>query len=94
MKNFKTNQNFVKELSNTHKIILLQEHWLYGFETAILEKIYDNSDYLVKCVDDADPILPVQPPRGYAGTGILWHKDLNHLITAIPDGSDRMPLLR
>ena len=90
VKNFKTNLNFVKELSNTHKILLLQEHWLYGFETAILEKIYDNCDYLVKCVDDADPILPVQPPRGYAGIGILWHKDLNHLITAIPDGSDRI----
>ena len=90
VKNFKTNLNFVEELSNTHKILLLQEHWLYGFETAILEKIYDNCDYLVKCVDDADPILPVQPPRGYAGIGILWHKDLNHLITAIPDGSDRI----
>ena len=75
VKKFKTNLNFVKELSNNHKILLLQEHWFYGFETAILEKIYDNCDYLVKCVDDADPILPVQPPRGYAGTGILWHKD-------------------
>ena len=69
-KNFKTNQNFIKDLSNTHRILVLQEHWLNRFETAILEKIYDNSNYHVKCVDDVDLILPVQPHSGYAGTCI------------------------
>ena len=63
VKNFKTNQNFIKDLSSSHKILVLQEHWLYGFETAILGKIYDHSNYHVKCVDDANPILPVQPSK-------------------------------
>ena len=30
------------------------------------------------------------PPRGYSGTCILCHRGLNHLVTPISDGSDRI----
>ena len=90
MKNIKTNLNFVCSLTSKSKIILLQEHLLYGFETSLLQQIFGNSNFHVKCVDDADPIPPVQPPRGYAGTCIVWSSDLNHCVSPISDGNDRI----
>ena len=89
VKNIKTNLNFVYHLASKYKIILLQEHWLYGFETSLLQQVFNNSNFHVKCVDDKDPLSPVKPPRGYAGTCVLWSSDLNHCISPIPNGSDR-----
>ena len=68
----------------------MQEHWLYRFETVIAQQVFDNSNYHIKCVDDLDPLPPIQPPRGRAGTAILWSKSLNNRITPLPDGSDRV----
>ena len=64
VKNLKINLNFVVSLSKSHNIIILQEHWLYGFESSLAQQIYNNSNFHIKCVDDLDPIPPVQPPRG------------------------------
>ena len=80
----------VKNLSKSHNIIILQEHWLYGFESSLAQQIYNNSNFHIKCVDDLDPIPPVQPPRGHAGTCILWENDLNHCIKVMPDGGHRV----
>ena len=90
VKNLKTNLNFVVSLSKSHNIIILQEHWLYGFESSLAQQIYNNSNFHIKCVDDLDPIPPVQPPRGHAGTCILWENDLNHCIRVMPDGGHRV----
>ena len=43
-----------------------------------------------KAVDSTDPIMPVQMPRGYGGVGILWKKDIDHLVTIVPDGGNRI----
>ena len=37
---------------------------------------------------DGDPVLPVQMPRGYGGTAVLWQKKIDHLITPIIDGGN------
>ena len=47
-----------------------------------------------KAVDDSDPIPPIQKPRGYGGVGILWRKSLNHLVTVLEDGSERIQCVR
>ena len=90
VKNMKTNMAYLTCLAKTHTIILVQEHRLYGFETTIAQQVFDNSNYHVKCVDNLDPLPPIQPPRGRAGTAILWKKSLNHGITPLTDGSDRV----
>ena len=41
-----------------------------------------------KAVDSGDPITPVQMQRGYDGIGILWKKDIDHLVTELPDGGN------
>ena len=90
VKNMKTNMGYLQCLANIHPIILVQEHWLYGFESVIAKQVFDNSNYHIKCVDDLDPFPPIQPPRGRAGTAILWNKPLYNCITTLPDGSDRV----
>ena len=90
VKNMKTNMTYLQILAKTHPIILLQEHWLYAFETTLAQQVYGNSNYHIKCVDNIDPLPPTQPPRGCAGTAILWNKSLNLCISPLPDGSDRV----
>lgn len=34
--------------------------------------------------------MPVQLSRGYDGVGILWKKDIDHLVTVLPDGGSRI----
>jgi exonuclease III len=43
-----------------------------------------------KCVDMSNPITPIQRPRGYGGTAILWNQDLDHLVQRLPDGNERI----
>ena len=43
----------------------------------------------VKRSDGQDPVSRVQPPKGHAGTCLVWRKDLNHCIRPLPDG-DRL----
>ena len=86
----KTNLNYLTSLSKSHSILIVQEHWLYAFESSIVQQIYNNSNYHIKCVDDLDPIPPIQPPRGHAGTCILWKKEINHYVNILPDGGHRI----
>ena len=41
-------------------------------------------------MDTGNPILPVQMPRGYDRVAILWRKDIDHLVTTLPDSSNRI----
>ena len=86
----KTNMTHVISIAKTHPIILLQEHWLYAFETNLAQQVYGNSNYDIKCVNDIDLSPSHATPRGHAGTAILWNKSLNHCISPLPDGSDRV----
>ncbi|MEW8547288.1 MAG: reverse transcriptase family protein, partial [Candidatus Thiodiazotropha sp.] len=90
VKNMKTNIMYLQSLAKAHSVILVQEHWLYAFESALAQQVFENSNYHIKCVDDLDPLPPTQPPRGRAGTAILWSKSLNHCINPLPDGTDRV----
>ena len=43
-----------------------------------------------KAVDTGDPMLPVQMPRGYGGSAILWKRTIDHLVRVLQDGGNRI----
>ncbi|MEW8548401.1 MAG: endonuclease/exonuclease/phosphatase family protein, partial [Candidatus Thiodiazotropha sp.] len=67
----------------------MQEHWLYNYQSTFVDQNFQQCTFL-KCVDDNDPILPSQHPRGHAGTGIFWSPAIAHCVKAVPDGGHRM----
>ena len=89
-KNLNTSKHAIDKLSQNYDIILLQEHWLFDCQLHKLKEFHENYSGVGKAVDSDDPILPVQMPRGYGGVGILWKKDIDHLISVIPDGGNRL----
>ena len=44
----------------------------------------------VKADDTGDPFLPVQMQRGYGRTDTQWKKKVDHLVTALLDGDNRL----
>jgi hypothetical protein len=70
---------------NRMDICMIQEHWLFNCQIQLLNEIHENLNGIGKYVDDNDPLQPIQMPRGYGGTGILWKKELDHLINVIDE---------
>lgn len=83
-------------LFKEHNIILIQEHWLHQFEVHKVEELVEEFDWLgyFKTFDDRDPVPHTQRKRGHAGTAILWHTSVSHLVEKIPDGSNRITGIR
>jgi hypothetical protein len=79
-----------KEIENHVDIYLLQEHWLFDCQRHLLNEISDRFSGVGKAVDSIDPIPPIQMPRGYGGTAILWKKELDSFITPLSVGTDRI----
>jgi hypothetical protein len=75
---------------NRMDIWMIQEHWLFNCQIQLLNEIHENLNGIGKSVDDNDPLQPIQMPRGYGGTGILWKKELDHLINVIDIGNERI----
>ena len=74
-------------------IILLQEHWLWQFESDSIEDIFPSFDCAIKCADDDDPIQNSARKRGRAGVATLWSKKFSHLVKTHQDGSDRILII-
>ena len=90
--NFYTNKLYLKELMDNHDVICIQEHWLYNFEQATLDKFCaeQNFESFIKSTDDSDLINPHQMPRGKGGIAILWRQNISKNVKKIPDGSSRI----
>lgn len=71
-------------------IICIQEHWLYSFQQNEIKELFPSHCWAIKCIDDGNPIAPIHRPRGHAGVACLWDKQIDHDITVLPDGSDRV----
>ena len=71
-------------------VVLVQEHWYFDCQLHRLNSV--SSDFIGrgKAVDTGDPILPLQMPRGYGGTAVLWKRGIDHLIVVLPDGGNRI----
>lgn len=91
-KNVNTCKYVMDELLGKQKadIVFLQEHWLFDCQLHVLNEISELCVGKGKAVDTGDLILPVQMPRGYGGTAIVWKKQIDHLITPISDGGNRI----
>ena len=83
---------FLEKLLKQNDIVYIQEHWLYNFDKHNLDMFCNDHgfDCFLKCLDDIDPLSPLQRPRSRGGTGILWRKSLSRNIKVLPDGSDRI----
>ena len=88
------NAEYAIQLMQNCDILCLQEHWLLNYEVEVVSKIFPDSNYIIKCVDDSHPDLPMQRRRGSAGTAIIWRKELDDAIEIIQDGSDRVAVVQ
>jgi hypothetical protein len=77
---------------NRMDICTIQEHWLFNCQIQLLNEIHEKLNGIGKSVDDSDPLQPIQMPRGYGGTGVLWKKELDHLINVIDIGNECLSL--
>ena len=72
----------------------LQEHWLYNFQKVEIHALFLTYKCAVKCIDDEDPISPLYRPRGQAGVASFWNNDIDHCISILPDGGDRVQAIK
>ena len=70
--------------------MLVQEHWLFDCQLHRLSTVCSEFTGQGKAVDTGDSILPLQMPRGYGGTAVLWKCGIDHLIATLPDGGNRI----
>ena len=89
-KNMETSKYAIQKLVKTTDVILLQEHWYFDCQLNKLNAVSEDMIGTGKATDTGNPILPVQMPRGYGGTAILWQKEIDHLISPITDGGNRI----
>jgi len=68
-------------------------YWLFDFQLKDLDDLSPKFRAHAKSVDTNDPIPPVQVPRGYGGTAILYKKNWDIKVDAYPDGCDRINVL-
>ena len=68
------NYDYVSEIFNTCKILMLQETWLYDFQHINFKKVMPNSQYYaVSAMNEAEVSRVGRP---YGGVAILWHTGL------------------
>ena len=77
-------------MSTYADVILIQEHWLLNCKLHKLNEISEIFNGVGKAVDTGKPILPIQMPRGYGGVGVLWKKQIDHLIRVCQEGGNRI----
>ena len=80
----------IEDFSKFADVVLVQEHWYFDCQLARLNTVCPKYIGCDKAVDTGSPILPVQMPRGYGGVGILWKDSIDHLVTKILDGGNRI----
>jgi hypothetical protein len=62
----------------------IQEHWRFNCQINLLIEVHENLIGIGKSVDDKDR------PRGYDGVGMLWRREIDHLISAVAIGNEHI----
>ena len=85
----RSNVALAQSLLKTYDIVFFQEHWLFGFEQNYLQDLCDNNntDCIIRSIDDGDPITLHQRPRGYGGIAVAYNNNLAKHIQPLPDGN-------
>jgi exonuclease III len=89
-KNIKTCALIIDKLLQTYDIILIQEHWLFQVQIHLISEVHGEINYVGKGVDINDPLLPVSMPKGYDGVGVIWRKEIDHIIRPLEDRSEKI----
>ena len=90
VKNVKANCIYVDKILKNLDFLVIQEHWLYRYEANTLEELFPSHHFLIKCVDDEDPLQPDERRRGYSGIAVGWKKSHNHAIKTLQEGGSRL----
>lgn len=89
--NIKTSHLYVAELMKTCDILLMQEHWLYGYEKHMLGPMFPDCRYFAKSCDDTDPVTPHLHRKGHAGVAVLWKASVDDIVEVQErEGNDRI----
>jgi len=67
---------------------------MHRFEVPLLDELFPNLSYHIKCCDDDHPLPPLHRPRGTAGVATLWKKEHDQNIHQMPDGSKRVLVIK
>ena len=106
IENIKNNSLPLNHLLNKYTFVCLQEHWLCHFEkhkanniiysqpNSKCTTIASTHDFHAKCSDENNPYPPSYLPRGSGGVITLWPKSISHCIRTLPDGSERIVVIR
>ncbi|VDI52028.1 Hypothetical predicted protein [Mytilus galloprovincialis] len=90
----RSSKPYLTLLEKMSDILILQEHWLYNFEKDEMEHFLNKYKCHVKCVDDTNPISPLQRPRGMSGTAICYKREISSSVTEKSDGSMRINVIK
>ena len=63
-------------------------------ETNDAFEYFPMHNYIFKCTYENRPTVPKFRGRGTPGTIIIWREDIDHLVEPLPDGNDRLNLVR
>ena len=84
---------FLLDLLKDHDVICVQEHWLYEFESTLLNQVSKSHSCYAKCVDSNDPVDPTRRSRGHGGVAIFWPTTWDSKVTKQPDGDWRFAVI-
>ena len=82
------NYDYISDLYEKCDIMLLQETWLYNFQSNIISNVLPNCQYHALSAMDESNITRVGRP--YGGLAILWKNNLALSITPIKTNSSRL----
>ena len=90
VKNIVTNKVYVRNLLKSCDILAIQEHWRFTFQLANMKNDFITPKAFSKAVDEDDPLLPNQKPRGYGGVSVLYRRNMDFYVKMLTLGGNRM----
>ena len=82
----------VVRLCDSYSIVCVQEHWLFPYDISSLCHIHVN--FRGTGVSAMDPSQQVFTGRLYGGVGILWHKQIDNLVSSVETGENWMSCIK
>lgn len=77
-------------MDEEYGILATQEHWLYTFEQAQMDKLLPNLHHHVRSVDEYHPIFNAGRLAGMGGVATFWTRSLNQFAHKSDEGNERI----
>ena len=71
-------------------ILLLQEHWLFGYEKDEINGNLPQWNAVARSVDDQEPMTPAARTLGHGGVANMWKDELTANIQHTDEGNERI----